>query len=78
MFDKNLADYALNIFTRDGIKIKTEHHIEELRPGLPGLTGAVNDGGCFTLKTRQDGEFGVGMCVWSTGQFPTSSRSTNC
>ncbi|KAH8669614.1 pyridine nucleotide-disulfide oxidoreductase-domain-containing protein [Tricladium varicosporioides] len=65
MFDSKLADYALNLFKRDGINIKTEHHIESLNPGLPG--SPTNDGGCFTLKTKQDGEFGVGMCVWSTG-----------
>lgn len=65
MFDSKLADYALNLFKRDGINIKTEHHIESLKPGLPG--SPTNDGGCFTLKTKQEGEFGVGMCVWSTG-----------
>ncbi|RDW82583.1 hypothetical protein BP6252_03695 [Coleophoma cylindrospora] len=66
MFDSKLADYALKTFKRDGIAIKTEHHIQELRPGLPGQQNG-DDGGCFTLKTKEDGEFGVGMCVWSTG-----------
>lgn len=47
--------------------MKTEHHIEELRPGLPGSKDLSKDGGCFTLKTKEAGEFGVGMCVWSTG-----------
>ncbi|CAG8972154.1 hypothetical protein HYALB_00009702 [Hymenoscyphus albidus] len=65
MFDGKLADYALNLFKRDGIKIKTEHQIVSLEPGLPG--SPPNDGGCYTLKTKQEGEFGVGMCVWSTG-----------
>jgi len=67
MFDSSLAEYALNLFRRDGIQIKTEHHIEELRPGLPGSSNPNTDGGCFTLKTKEDGEVGVGMCVWSTG-----------
>jgi NADH dehydrogenase FAD-containing subunit len=67
MFDSSLAEYALNLFRRDGIQIKTEHHIEELRPGLPGSSNPNSDGGCFTLRTREDGEVGVGMCVWSTG-----------
>ncbi|RDW75909.1 hypothetical protein BP5796_06730 [Coleophoma crateriformis] len=66
MFDSKLADYALKTFRRDGIAIKTEHHIQELRPGLLGQENG-DDGGCFTLKTKEDGEFGVGMCVWSTG-----------
>ncbi|KAF4632080.1 hypothetical protein G7Y89_g6042 [Cudoniella acicularis] len=65
MFDHKLADYALNLFKRDGINIKTEHQIESLRPGLPGSLN--NDGGAFTLTTKQEGEVGVGMCVWSTG-----------
>lgn len=67
MFDSSLAEYALNLFRRDGIQIKTEHHIEELRPGLPDSSNPNTDGGCFTLKTKEDGEVGVGMCVWSTG-----------
>jgi NADH dehydrogenase FAD-containing subunit len=67
MFDSSLAEYALNLFRRDGIQIKTEHHIEELRPGLPDSSNPNTDGGCFTLKTKEEGEVGVGMCVWSTG-----------
>ena len=62
MFDQNLAQYALKNFKRDVISVKTEHHIEELRPGLPGSKDLSNDGGCFTLRTKEDGEFGVGMC----------------
>lgn len=67
MFDSKLADYALNVFRRDGIKVKTEHNIEELSTGIPGKTREQGDGDCLTLKTKQDGEIGVGMCVWSTG-----------
>lgn len=66
MFDSKLAEYAIKLFKRDGIKIKTEHQIESLKQGLPSSSGE-NDGGCYTLKTKQEGEFGVGMCVWSTG-----------
>lgn len=67
MFDRGLAEYALNLFNRDGISILTEHHIESLQPGLPGSSNIEADAGCFTLKTKEEGEFGVGMCVWSTG-----------
>ncbi|PQE18270.1 hypothetical protein CJF32_00008020 [Rutstroemia sp. NJR-2017a WRK4] len=66
MFDKNLADYALEHFRRDGIAIKTEHHIQSLVKGLPGIKQGEEAGGC-TLTTKEDGEVGVGMCVWSTG-----------
>ncbi|KAE8446332.1 hypothetical protein EG329_012081 [Mollisiaceae sp. DMI_Dod_QoI] len=90
MFDKGLAEYALNLFKRDGIQVKTEHHIQSLQPGLPGSTDPDADGGCYTLKTKEDGDTGVGMCVWSTGlmmnpfiqkalndvhRYPTSSAS---
>ncbi|KAK6508753.1 hypothetical protein TWF506_010830 [Arthrobotrys conoides] len=68
MFDAKLATYALNLFKRDGIKIKTEHHIQELRPGLPeGQKGGPDTAGCLTLTTQEEGDIGVGMCVWSTG-----------
>ena len=65
MFDAKLAGYATQKFKRDGIAIKTEHHIEGLHPGVPGSPD--NSGGCYTLKTKEDGEVGIGMCVWSTG-----------
>lgn len=67
MFDSSLADYALETFQRDGIKVRTSHNIEELRRGLPGTP--EGDAGCLTLKTRENGEVGIGMCVWSTGQI---------
>lgn len=69
MFDASLSKYALETFGRDGIEIKTEHHIEELRKGLPGGSEDDNDSDCLTLKTKEDGEVGIGMCVWSTGAF---------
>lgn len=82
MFDSSLAEFALKIFKRDGIQVKTEHHIESLRPGLPDSSDPDADGGCFTLKTKEDGEFGVGMCVWSTGLMVcfhlTSAHSFSC
>ncbi|KAB8290377.1 hypothetical protein EYC80_010810 [Monilinia laxa] len=72
MFDKNLANYALEHFKRDGINIKTEHHILGLSKGLPksGVKAeedAVEMERGFTLKLKEEGEVGVGMCVWSTG-----------
>lgn len=73
MFDSSLANYALETFRRDGIEVKTSHHIEELRRGLPGTV--EGDDGCLTLKTVEDGEAGIGMCVWSTG---LSSGITFC
>lgn len=72
MFDKSLANYALRTFAREGIRVKTEHHILELRAGFPGNaqgeTEKMSEEG-FTLTTKEDGEVGIGMCVWSTGMF---------
>ena len=35
MFDENLAEYTLKIFQREGIEVKTQHHVLELWVGLP-------------------------------------------
>lgn len=68
MFDASLSEYAAQKFKRDGIQVKTEHHIEELRQGSPGSNPAENENPTtFTLKTKEEGEVGIGMCVWSTG-----------
>ena len=74
MFDKSLSDYAARSFRRQNIAIRTEHHVEELRRGLPSKLGggqvdADDANRCFTLKTKEDGEVGVGACVWSTGNM---------
>ena len=74
MFDESLAKYAVETFKRENIAVKTEHHIEELRRGLPKKDGAHIDGvydteGCYTLKIKEEGEVGVGMCVWTTGNM---------
>lgn len=70
MFDEKLASYAMQKFKRRGIHIKTSHHVEELRSGAPAERSSsldVTDYHLFTLKIKEEGEVGVGMCVWSTG-----------
>ncbi|KAL1793834.1 hypothetical protein ACET3X_007255 [Alternaria dauci] len=70
MFDKRLAGYAMQKFKRRGIDIKTSHHVEELRPGAPverSMSDDLDDYHLYTLKVKEEGEIGVGMCVWSTG-----------
>ena len=72
MFDEKLAKYAMETFNREGIAIKTKHHVEWLRPGTPGGSGVdaeENSHACFTLKIKEEGEVGVGMVVWS--EFPS-------
>ena len=75
MFDEKLAKYAMDTFTREGISIKTDHHVQELRPGAPGEKDASssNDHKVYTLKVKEEGEIGVGMVVWSTS-FPLLKR----
>lgn len=67
MFDEKLAKYAMDTFTREGIDIKTDHHVEELRLGAPGeKASSEGDHEIYTLKVKEQGEIGVGMVVWST------------
>lgn len=77
MFDESLASYAMQQFGRQGIEIKTSHHVLELRRGLPtgmptqhGLPPEERKGGAYTITTKEDGEMGIGLCVWSTGNAP--------
>ncbi|KAI5790581.1 pyridine nucleotide-disulfide oxidoreductase-domain-containing protein [Peziza echinospora] len=54
MFDATLAKYAERTFARQNIRIKTQHHVLEVREGP-------------VLVTAEEGEVPVGMVVWSTG-----------
>jgi NADH dehydrogenase FAD-containing subunit len=71
MFDKNLSDYAMKTFAREGVHIKTSRTIQEIRKGPPESQKSGWDTsdqkGCFTMKVKEEGEIGVGMVVWSTG-----------
>ncbi|KAI1317629.1 pyridine nucleotide-disulfide oxidoreductase-domain-containing protein [Xylariaceae sp. FL0255] len=62
MFDRKLAQYATDMFRREKIEVKTEHHLTRIRddPKLPG---------CLRLKITECGEDEVsaGVVVWSTG-----------
>jgi hypothetical protein len=69
MFDESLAEYAKNTFAREGISIKTSHHVEKLRAGVPSHQKGEfkNEQNYLTLHVKEQGEIGVGMVVWSTG-----------
>jgi NADH dehydrogenase len=71
MFDEKLGQYAMKHFQRASIHIRTSHHVEELRIGMPGSNNGKPEAGqaplSYTLKVKEGGEVGVGMCVWSTG-----------
>ncbi|KAI5863346.1 FAD/NAD(P)-binding domain-containing protein [Durotheca rogersii] len=62
MFDKKLADYAMDRFRREGISVKTEHHLTRVRPD-------EHTEGCLKLRIREygDEEVSAGIVVWSTG-----------
>lgn len=70
-FDEKLGKYAIETFKREGISVKTSHHVEELRRGVRNGNGQSRspylEELCFTLKVKEEGELGVGMVVWSTG-----------
>ncbi|KAI9750091.1 MAG: hypothetical protein M4579_006607 [Chaenotheca gracillima] len=71
MFDQSLSTYVRKKIEREGIDIKTEHHVLELRKGIPKKeaeeSAIRDDAGVLTLTTKEEGEVGVGMVVWSTG-----------
>ena len=80
MFDEKLGKFAMDKFRREGIDIKTSHHVEELRPGVPEANSAESgDHNILTLKIKEEGELGVGMVVWSTGlmQNPFVAEALN-
>jgi NADH dehydrogenase len=56
MFDASLAKYAERVFSRQGINIKTNHHVLKVTPEA--------------VHTKEDGEVPVGCVVWSTGLAP--------
>ncbi|KAG1732120.1 NDE1, mitochondrial external NADH dehydrogenase [Suillus lakei] len=55
-FDKSLGVYAENKFRRDGISIKTRHHVERVEKDR--------------MFVREQGEVPFGLLVWSTGLAP--------
>lgn len=69
MFDKSLSDYAMDTMKREGVEIKTQRSIQGLRWGEPNKEPPyeMDPKGCLTLTTKEDGQLGVGLCVWATG-----------
>ncbi|KAL2879653.1 hypothetical protein SGCOL_004982 [Colletotrichum sp. CLE4] len=63
MFDQQLASYAEDLFRRQGIKVKTNHHLQRIRPDETDPRGPLR------LKIQEHGEeeVGAGIVVWSTG-----------
>ncbi|KAF3010160.1 hypothetical protein E8E14_007520 [Neopestalotiopsis sp. 37M] len=62
MFDQTLANYAMDHFRREGIQVKTKHHLTRIRPD-------AETEGCLKLKIQEygDEEVTAGIVVWSTG-----------
>ncbi|ORY69887.1 pyridine nucleotide-disulfide oxidoreductase-domain-containing protein [Pseudomassariella vexata] len=62
MFDQTLANYAMETFRREGIAVKTEHHLTRIRRD-------ESCEGCLTLNIKEYGnkEVHAGIVVWSTG-----------
>ena len=67
MFDQNLANYATDMFKRQGIRVKTEHQLQRIR----------REGDTLMLRIKEEPEeVGAGLVVWSTGlmQNPLTSK----
>jgi len=73
MFDESLSRYAVDTMKNEGINIKTSHHVKGLRWGAPGAPSPyeMDPKRGLTLETAEEGEVGVGMCVWVTGNAMT-------
>lgn len=81
MFDESLSRYAMETMKSEGIDIKTSHNVKSLRWGPPGAsTHEMDPKRCLTLETVEEGQVGIGMCVWVTGnampKFVTQSLGT--
>jgi NADH dehydrogenase len=66
MFDQALADYAMKVFNRNGIAVKTQHHLEQIRLA-DGYLGSDQGGLKIKIKEYGDEEVSAGLVVWSTG-----------
>lgn len=56
MFDPHLQKYASKLFNRQGIQIRTSHHVREITADA--------------VVTVEEGRVPVGIVVWSTGLAP--------
>ncbi|KAK4137419.1 FAD/NAD(P)-binding domain-containing protein [Trichocladium antarcticum] len=66
MFDQALAQYAMDTFARQGISVKTQHHLQRLRLA-DGELGRRHGALKIKIKELGDDELGAGLVVWSTG-----------
>lgn len=66
MFDQALAQYAMDTFARQGIKVKTQHHLQRLRLA-DGELGQRHSALKIKIQEYGDEEVGAGLVVWSTG-----------
>lgn len=74
MFDAKLGEYAVEHFNKEGVTIKTNHVIKDLKRGFPQVEGQgdLNDdvkasGFTLSLQNGEKTEVGCGFVVWSTG-----------
>ena len=66
MFDQALAQYAMDTFSRQNIQVKTQHHLQRIRPA----PGHLAPHGALRIQIEElgpDNEVGAGLVVWSTG-----------
>lgn len=66
MFDQALADYAMKTFARNGIAVKTQHHLQHIRMA-DGYLGSEQGGLKIKIKELGEEEVTAGLVVWSTG-----------
>ncbi|OAA69436.1 Pyridine nucleotide-disulfide oxidoreductase, FAD/NAD(P)-binding domain protein [Cordyceps fumosorosea ARSEF 2679] len=62
MFDQALAGYAMDLFRRQGIEVRTETSLRSIRRDGDVLRLRIKGG-----KEEEEEEVGAGLVVWSTG-----------
>ncbi|KAL3480920.1 pyridine nucleotide-disulfide oxidoreductase-domain-containing protein [Aspergillus californicus] len=69
MFDESLSRYAKDTMKKEGIDVRTSHTIQDLRWGPPDADPPyeMDPRTCLTLTTKEEGQIGIGLCVWVTG-----------
>jgi NADH:ubiquinone reductase (H+-translocating) len=51
---------------KEGIEIKTAHH-DKISVIVTGEPHEMDPKECLTLHTKEEGDVGVGMSIWTTG-----------
>ena len=75
MFNESLSKYTVETIRKEGIEIKTAHHDKisvRYRQIVTGEPHEMDPKECLTLHSKEEGDVGVGMSIWTTGNTTTN------